>query len=947
MTINEFNRIMRITFFLALLLLYFGNAAAQTETFSFDAGWRFYEGDIPMPVIKGHEISYSNAKAGKSWGAADPQFDDTRWDILNVPHDWAVANPFDSAENLSQGYRKRGIGWYRKNFKIDEKDRGKYIELQFDGVATNATVWFNGTLVHRNWCGYTSFYIDITPFVKYGDALNNVVVRVDAVKQEGWWYEGAGIYRHTWLVKRNPIHIISDGVYAQPVKQTKTEWTIPVEATLENTSKENQTVDVETSLYDAKGKLIVQNKTQASVNPLHQTIAKLDLHVTDPRLWWIDQPTLYTVKTKIIQGSKVLDEVIIRCGFRTIKFTADSGFYLNDKWLKIKGTCNHQDHAGVGVAVPSSIWDFRIKRLKELGSNAYRCAHNPPAKEFLDACDRLGLLVMDENRNFNTSPEYQRQLEWLVRRDRNHPSIILWSVFNEEPMQGTEQGYEMVRRMSAVVKNFDTTRPVTAAISNGQFTPLNVSYAVDVVGFNYNYYEYDRFHKLHPAMLMTSSEDVSGLMQRDEYVTNKNQHLVAAYDEVKPPWGTTHRVGWKAVAERPFVAGCFVWTGFDYRGEPTPYEWPTASSNFGIMDACGFPKTAYYLHQAQWITDKPVLYLVPHWNWPKDSVGKPIKVMAFSNAEKVKLVLNGKSLGEQKIDKYEMNTWSVPYQPGKLEAFGYANGKEVSHFVVETTGEPAKLQLVADRSSIQGDGLDAVPVAVQVLDAKGRLVRTAGLPIKFELTGAGTIIGMGNGDPNCHEAEKGTSHSVYHGLAQVILQSKPKSSGQLTLTASAAGLKQATVLITVKDTVQIASIDAVKPSFAINGNWRVSPFYTTKPDANLEIAPNDMNSWHQFWGGYLVDFNEGSFAIFRNTFKPFYAQRAEGGKLILQNVTGKAEVWLDKKLMATKSTTESADIIVDVPPAPALEQRTLSVLIATEKGQRAGLEGGIEMRPKE
>jgi len=792
---------------LLLICVSCSRAGAQTEKLSFDKGWRFYEGDIPMPVIKGHGNSYNNAKAGKAWGAADPGFDDKEWMLLNLPHDWAVEQPFDSTANLSQGYRRRGIGWYRRNFKIDARDRGKYLEVQFDGVATHATVWFNGTLVSRNWCGYTSFYIDITPFVKYGGALNTLVVKVDAVQQEGWWYEGAGIYRHAWLVKRNPIHLITDGVYAQPVRRNKTDWVIPVEATLENITKVTGNVEVEAGLYNNEGKLIVQNRTNASITSLHQAVLKISLPVNNPQLWWVDHPALYSVRSTVRQDGKIIDEIATNCGFRTIKFTADSGFYLNDTYMKIKGTCNHQDHAGVGVAVPSSLWEFRIRKLKEMGSNAFRCAHNPPAKEFLDACDKQGLLVMDENRNFNTSPEYQRQLEWMLRRDRNHPSIILWSVFNEEPMQGTETGYEMVRRMSSVVKNFDTTRPVTAAMSDGQFTPLNVSTAVDVVGFNYNYESYDKFHEANPALLMTSSEDVSGLMQRDVYVTDNKKHLLAAYDTIRPYWGTTHRVGWRAVAERRFIAGCFVWTGFDYRGEPTPYDWPTAGSNFGIMDACGFPKTAFYLHQAQWITDRPILQLVPHWNWPDDSIGKPIKVMAFSNAEKVKLLLNGKMIGQQAVDKYEMNSWEVPYRPGKLEAIGYKDGKEVSRYAVETTGEPAAIQLIADRSSIAGDGWDAVPVTVQVVDAKGRLIRTANLPVDFETDGAGSIIGMGNGDPNCHEPEKGNKHSVYNGLAQVILQSKPGGHGQLILTARSGGLKPASITVDVKDAIPVQSVD--------------------------------------------------------------------------------------------------------------------------------------------
>ncbi len=938
---------MKKHYFLQCLIFIFCIAAgrAQTEKLSFDRGWRFYQGDIPMPVITGHSMSYNNAKAGTALGAAAPGFDDTEWRLLNLPHDWSVEQLFDSSENLSQGYRKRGIGWYRRNFKLDTKDRGKHIEIQFDGVATHATVWFNGTVVHRNFCGYTSFYIDITEFAKYGDELNNISVRVDAVQQEGWWYEGAGIYRHTWLVKRNRVHVITDGVYANPVKQNGTQWQIPVEATIQNIGKTNSNVEVEATLYDSKGNAVTKNTTVVSINSLHQNIAKLSLQVNAPQLWCIDQPILYNVKTVVKQNGNIVDEVNTSCGFRTIKFTADSGFYLNDKYVKIKGTCNHQDHAGVGVAVPASIWEFRIKKLKEMGSNAFRCAHNPPSKEFLDACDKLGLLVMDENRNFNSSADYIPQLEWLIKRDRNHPSVILWSVFNEETSQGTEMGHEMVRRMSAIVKNYDTTRQVTAAMSGGFFTPINVSTAVDVLGFNYNNASYDKFHSEHPTIPMTSSEDVSAFMQRDVYVTDAAKRLLASYDNDRASWGSTHRSSWKMVNERRYLGGCFVWTGFDYRGEPTPYTWPTAGSNFGIMDACGFPKAAFYFYQAQWLENKTVLQIVPHWNWPKDSIGKKIQVMAFSNVEKIKLLLNGKLIGEQVVDKYEMNSWFVPYQPGKLEAIGYVKGKEVARSKVETTGKPVSLQLVADRNSIAGDGWDAVPVTVQAIDAKGLVVRTGNILVTFEVSGEGTMIGHGNGDPNSHELEKGNARSLYNGLAQAILQSKANGNGQLTLSAKAEGLKAATIIIAVNDTLQIPFVATVNKDFMIGNNWRLSPYTNTKPNVNEDISDNDMNSWTSFKPNLLQDFSNGRFVMYRNTFKPYAAIQNKGGQLFLKAVTGKAEVWLDKKLVAAKTTIAAEDIVIDL--APVKGERKMSIVIEAEQGSKAGLGGLVLIKAKE
>jgi len=907
------------------------------ERLSLDNGWRFFQGDIPMPIIKGQDMSYGNAKAGKAWGAASPSFDDTEWSLLNLPHDWAVENPYDSTENSNQGYKKRGIGWYRRNFKIDKNDKGKYLELQFDGIATHCTVWFNGTVMHRNFCGYTSFYIDITAMAKYGDDLNSIAIKVDATPQEGWWYEGAGIYRHTWLVKSSPVHIMTDGVYAHPVKNSNGSWTIPVEATIKNSGKTGRNIEIESTLLDKSDKQIVQKKTATTIAALGTAIGKFSLPVTHPIVWSIENPTLYKVRTVVASNGKAVDTFYTTCGFRTIQFTPDSGFYLNGKQVKIKGVCNHQDHAGVGTAVPNSIWDFRLKKLKEMGVNGYRCSHNPPSSEFLDACDRMGILVMDENRNFNVSPEYTRQLEWMVRRDRNHPSVILWSVFNEEPMQGTETGYEMVRRMNAEVKKLDTTRPVTAAQSGGLFTALNVSHAVDVMGFNYQIKDYDRFHQERPDLPITSSEDVSGLMTRGEYVTDAKKKVISSYDTEKPRWGATHREAWKAIAERPFMAGCFVWTGFDYRGETQPLDWPTASSSFGIMDLCGFPKTAFYLHQAQWVDNRSILQLVPHWNWPADSIGKNIKVMAIGNAEKVKLYLNDQLIQEAAIDKYEMVTWNVPYQPGKLEAVGYTNGKEVSRFTVETTTEPASIELIPDRTSLAGDGWDAMPVTVRALDAKGRPVPTANLPIYFEVTGAGSIIGLGNGDANSHEPDKGNKRSLYNGLAQVILQSKANSKGLLMLKATSGNLKPASIIIDVEETTQLPAVDMAKPYLVLD-KWKVSPFAATRPDPNVEIASYDQNTWQPFKPGQLQTFADGSFATFRTTFKPYAAQKKNGGKLIFKAVTGKAEIWIDQKLVYTKSTTETADIIVPFPPSP--NEQKLNVLIETGKGQQAGL-GGI------
>jgi len=919
---------------------------AGREVLSLDEGWRFNLGDIPFPAVTGHRDSYNNAKAGRASGAAAADYDDTGWRGVDLPHDWVVEGPFVKGENPSQGYRPRGIAWYRRNFQLPDPDRGRHLELKFDGVATHCTVWVNGIVAHRNWCGYTSFSINITPYARYGRELNSVVVRVDANAQEGWWYEGGGIYRHTWLVKRDPVHVVTDGVFANPTRQPDGKWRIPAEVTVENSGADAASFEVDVALLDAAGKEVVRRRSPAAtVAALDRSVARLDLPVEAPALWSVDRPTLYQVRTTVLRDGKATDAVATNAGFRTIRFDADKGFFLNDQPLKLKGVCNHQDHAGVGVALPDSLLEFRVRRLKEMGANAYRCAHNPPAKEFLDECDRQGMLVMDENRNFNPNEEYVRQLEWLIRRDRNHPSVILWSIFNEEPMQGTEAGYQMVRQMAAVVKRLDSTRPVTAAMNGGLFTPINVSQAVDVVGFNYQHGEYDRFHAANPKLPLTSSEDTSAFMTRGESVTDKSRGLMGSYDDNFARWGLSHRRAWKEIDERPFLAGGFVWTGFDYRGEPTPYGWPAASTFFGIMDLCGFPKSAYYIHQAHWIKDRPILRLEPHWNWPGRE-GQPVQVMAISNADTVALSLNGKPLGEKPVDKYEMVSWDVPYAAGKLEAVAKKDGREVARFAVETTGAPAALRLVPDRAALAGDGWDAQPVTVEAIDAQGRVVPTANLPVEFELEGSGVIIGLGNGDPNCHEPEKGNQRSVFHGLAQVILQSKRAGVGPLTLRAKSAGLKPAEATIAIQAVAPRPAVPPRQQVFAVQG-WRMSPVSTTAPDPNQELADSDQNSWTTVRDGDLQSFVGGNFAVLRSPFRPSWTALANGGTIRFAGITGRAEVWIDGKSAGRKDDFATAPFAVPFPPGKARE-RTLSVLVETRPNEPAGLSGPVtvEAAPK-
>lgn len=909
----------------------------QRERLALDRGWLFHLGDIPFPVIKGQGPSYENAKAGHAWGAAAPDGDDSDWRPIDLPHDWAVEGPFDLDANPTQGYRPRGIGWYRRYFKLDQSDQGKHLELQFDGVATHCVVWVNGILAHRNWCGYNSFHIDITPFAKYGDDVNTIAVRVDANPMEGWWYEGAGIYRHTWLVKRDAVHVVTDGILSNPVRNDDGSWSESIEATLYSCDDVPVNVEVESTLLDPDGKEVQRTTVPVTVEPLKEVVAKLPLNVASPQLWSVDRPALYEVRTVVRRNGAVVDQVVTHTGFRTIRFDAERGFLLNDQPLKLKGVCNHQDHAGVGVAVPDSLWDYRIRRLKEMGANAYRCAHHPPAAEFLDACDRLGLLVIDENRNFNTTPEYMRMLEWLVRRDRNHPSVILWSVFNEEPMQGSVQGFEMVRRMATAVKQLDATRPVTAAQSNSMLSPFNASLAADVAGFNYQHEAYDDYHAANPSKPIISSEDTSAVMTRGEYSSDRSRSVLNSYDTEFQPWGTTHRNAWRMIAERPYVAGSFVWTGFDYHGEPQPLEWPATGSSFGCLDLCGFPKSAYYIRQAQWIDDRPILQLVPHWNWQGKN-GEPVRVMALTNAKSVALLLNGKPIGEKPVDKYEMVTWDVPYEPGKLEAIAKNAGVEVARFAVETTGPPKSLQLVLDRSSLAGDGCDAQPITVQALDEQGRPVPTANFRVRFELTGPGAIIGLGNGDPTCHEPEKGDRRSLFNGLAQVIIQSEPQSSGRIKLRASADGITDAQVEIDVAAAPQRPEVPPVRPVFIV-ANWRMSQLSERPPSSDWRSSSAGMLVGSRVQPGRLQEFSDGRFAVFRAQFKPRAAVRKNGGQLVLRDVVGKAQVWVDGELAGEKSDPLRQTLSVRL--SPGSSERAVDVVIEASPGSQAGFGGQI------
>jgi beta-galactosidase len=774
-------------------------AGSPRERLLLDFGWRFHLGNADDPSL---DFDYGRGRDYQKTGAffsfpSRPDFDDGGWQAIDLPHDWAVALPFQEdpaltghgSKPLGRKYPATSIGWYRRVFEIPQEDLGKRLSLEFDGVFRNSMASLNGNFLGRNMSGYAPFRYGITDHAHYG-GKNVLVVRVDATEFEGWFYEGAGIYRHVWLVKTNPLHVPQWGTFV--TSEVEGDNAIVKMATeVANDSDAEENCRVTSAIVDGAGKTVATvGPTPVRVPPWRRSKIVQRVTLGHAKLWSIEEPHLYKLVTTVRAGGKVTDTCETTFGVRTIRFDPDEGFLLNGKPVKIKGTCNHQDHAGVGSALPDRLQYYRIGRLKAMGSNGLRTSHNPPTPELLDACDRLGMVVMDETRMFSSDPEGLSQLSRLVCRDRNHPSVVLWSTGNEEPEQGTARGARICATMKRLVRRLDPTRPITQAM-NGAWGK-GISAVLDVQGFNYNLPHMDAFHQQFPQQPCIGTEVASTVSTRGIYTNDPQKGYVSAYDVNHPPWASTAEQWWQMYDARPWLAGGFVWTGFDYRGEPTPYGWPCISSHFGILDTCGFPKDLFYYYRAWWGT-KPVLHLFPHWNWAGKE-GQEIAVWCFSNLERIELFLNGQSLGAQKMERDAHVAWKVKYGPGTLEARGYRNGRLALTARRETTGPAAKILLRPDRSTVAGDGEDVSVVEAQVVDSKGRAVPTADNEISFQVSGPGKIIGVGNGDPSSHEADKGTARRAFNGLCVTIVQTT-KQAGQINVQATSPGLEAASVTL--------------------------------------------------------------------------------------------------------------------------------------------------------
>ncbi|MDL2211121.1 DUF4982 domain-containing protein [Bacteroides sp. OttesenSCG-928-M17] len=805
---------------------------------SFNENWKFHNGDTP--------------------DASDPAYDDSDWRVLQLPHDWSIEQPFNR-ENPSAtggGFLPGGIGWYRKSFRFDEKDIEKRLFIDFDGVYMNSEVFINGHSLGVRPFGYIGFRYDLTPHL-LTDKPNVIAVKVDNSRQpNSRWYSGSGIYRNVWLTKVNPVHVDLWGTYITTPEVTNKQAVVDIQTTVANAEKERMEVELTSTLLDREGNPLKSKTSFVAIAAGSKTEKRQSISLNNPQRWTPDDPYLYTVRTEIRVDGVVTDIYDTPVGIRTFRFDAEKGFFLNDQPVKIKGVCQHHDLGSLGAAVNPRAIERQLEILREMGCNGIRCSHNPPAPELLDLCDRMGFIVMDETfdiwRKRKTEYDYshyfnewhERDLTDIILRDRNHPSIFMWCIGNEVLEQWTHADADtlsmeeanlilnanrdesalqhndtslsvnsiLTQKLAEIVRGLDTTRPVTAGCNEPR--PNNHLFranTLDMIGYNYHENWFEAVPKNFPGTPFIITESTSALMTRGYYRMPSDSMYIwperwdkpffepsfscSSYDNCHVPWGTTHEESWRKAKNNDFISGIYVWTGFDYIGEPTPYGWPARSSFFGIVDLAGFPKDIYYMYQSEW-TEKPVLHLFPHWNW---TPGEPIDLWAYYNqADEVELFINGVSQGVKRKEKdiYHVS-WRVTYQPGTVRAVARKEGKEVMRKEIHTAGEPAQIRLTADRSSIHADGTDLSFVTVEVVDAEGNLCPLADNLIDFTLRGNAFIAGVDNGSPTSTESFKAPYRKAFNGKCLVVLQNNGKS-GEAQLTASAEGLAPAEVCIVAR-----------------------------------------------------------------------------------------------------------------------------------------------------
>lgn len=781
-------------------------------------GSLFLNGSAIEPLLKVmHRPRAASEHEYKEWFALEPiEKGKEGWDKVKLPHDAVLDQEYVmDFKNAMYGFLPQTFGYYRKTFSIPKEDEGKKIFIEFDGVGKISDYWVNGCYIGENFSGYNSFQFDITDLLKYGEEGENVIlVRIDTTTgNEGWWYEGGGIYRNVWLTKTDKLHIDKWGTYVQTPEINADKAIVRIETTIHNENFDEAEYSLETSIISPDGKVVGEGISNAISEGMKKNIIIQEITIENPELWDIDSPKLYKAVTQVISENKIKDDYETVFGIRSIEYTTE-GLFLNGKHTPIKGMSVHQDFAGVGVAIPDRIHEYKIRKLKEAGVNAYRCAHNPPAPELLEACDKLGMLVMNEGRLLEASEIRIKELEAQVLRDRNHPSVFMWSISNEEFIGGSSLSIRMHKRIQSIVKKLDPSRLVTSADIFGSSSGKHID-VLEVIGVNYiesglaQSYVMENL-EAYPDKLFISTENVMKATTRGCYedniekcsISNINAQItqmsITPVETAGGAGGTCPpEKAWEFYLKHPRMGGLFVWTGFDYRGEPFPFFWPSVMAQSGTFDLCGMPKDNFYLYQAMWLEDKPVVHLLPHWTW-KGKEGQKILVRAITNCEEIEFILNGKSLGRKikEAGEYFVDL-EVTYVPGELIIKGYNNGGEVAQDIQKTAGAPAGIILAPDRKIIDGNGEDVSIVTVSIVDEDGVLVPDADNKVEFEILGNGSLIGTGNGNPMDHDSDKTNYRNAFNGYCIAIVQGTEQT-GVVTVKASSEGLATGITEISVQ-----------------------------------------------------------------------------------------------------------------------------------------------------
>jgi beta-galactosidase len=801
-----------VNLFALLVAPYAAVAQRERAILPFDRAWRFHLGDLA--------------------GAQEASFDDSGWRTLDLPHDWSIEGAFSDTNpaGASGGALPGGVGWYRKTFSVAERDTGRLVFVEFDGVYRNSEVWINGQYLGKRPYGYSSFSYELTPHLRYGLARNVIAVRVDNSQQpNSRWYSGSGIYRHVRLVTTGRVHVDHWGTYVTTPEVSAGSARVTIRTAIRNPSQVDQPVTLRTVLYDVAGKEVAAVSTEARVARDSVSEIAQDLVIRHPTLWSLDRPYLYRAVSRVMCEGKPCDDYSTPFGVRTFVFDPDRGFILNGTHVKIRGVCLHHDLGALGAAVNTRALERQLEVMRGMGVNAIRTSHNPPAPELLDLTDRMGFIVLDEAFDMwkKEKTKYDYHLDWdawhvrdlsdMVRRDRNHPSVFMWSIGNEVMEQWTNDdttAIPIARELAGMVRRLDPTRPITSASNNGSSAnPVFHAGALDLLGHNYHHEAWSNFPTQFPGAKFIITEAMSALNSRGVYEQpsdsvasyatpyvkdsgpqpNKDYRL-SAYDDRKAFWGSLHEESLRLFERYPFLSGMFIWSGFDYLGEPTPYEWPARSSYFGVVDLAGFPKDPYYLYQSEWTT-RPMLHVFPHWNWTR---GATIDVWAYTNADEVELFLNGASQGvKRKEADVRHLMWRLVYAPGTLRAVARKGGQVIATQEVRTAGAPARIALAPDRSRLHADADDLSFVTVTVLDRAGVPVPTADHLIRFRLAGDARIAGVDNGDQISHAPFQADHVRLFNGKALVIVRAGARL-GTVTLTAEADGLEPATARLELR-----------------------------------------------------------------------------------------------------------------------------------------------------